>query len=121
VIIDDDDAGRALLRRVLERRGFEVHDANNGRAGVELIWNLRPAAALVDLRMPGELSGLDVISELRNNPETAALPILIVSASAHADARELASAAGATGFVEKPIDFQTLYDALDSALATTGR
>jgi len=119
VIVDDDDAGRRLLRRVLERRGYVVADASNGRAGLDLMLATPPRIALLDLRMPGELSGIDVIREMRAHPATQDIPVIIVSASVHSGARALALEVGAVGFVEKPIDFNELYDTLERALAGT--
>lgn len=116
VIVDDDDPGRRLLRRVLERRGYAVLDADNGAAGLELVRTMQPRAALLDLRMPGALSGLDLLREIRKDPATVDLPIVIVSASVQSDARDIAQELGAQGFVEKPIDMAALYAILDELL-----
>lgn len=116
VIVDDDDNGRRMLRRALERRGYIVTEANDGESGIDAIHATNPAAALVDLRMPGRYSGLDVVRLLRADSGTAELPIIIVSASAHSDARILSDEVGASGFVEKPVDFATLYEVLDRVL-----
>lgn len=119
VVVDDDEPGRRMLRRVLERRsGYEVHEAVDGPSGLELIRRVAPAAIMLDLRMPGGLSGFDVARALRDDPETREIPVLIVSASVHNDARELADEVGAFGFVEKPVDFGELYSMLDNALAS---
>jgi CheY-like chemotaxis protein len=120
VIVDDDAAGRRMLRRALERRGYQVREAGDGASGLALVREHRPAAALLDLRMPGELSGIDVARALKEDETTRHIPVLIVSASVHTAAQELAHEVGAVGFVEKPVDFATLYRALDSALGTTG-
>ena len=117
VIVDDDEPSCRLLRRVLERRGYSVRDASDGRTGLDLIRHTLPHAALLDLRMPGELSGVDVIRELVADPSTADIPLIIVSASVHSDARSLTHSLGAAGFVEKPIDFEELYAMLDRVLA----
>ncbi|MCW2949860.1 MAG: hypothetical protein JWN41_873 [Thermoleophilia bacterium] len=117
VIVDDDDSGRRLLRRVLERRGYVVLEANNGAAGLDLIRTHNPRAALLDLRMPGALSGLDVLREVRTNAVTRQLPVVIVSASVQSDARDVALDLGAQAFIEKPIDFDELYAVLDRLLA----
>jgi CheY-like chemotaxis protein len=118
VVVDDDAAGRRMLRRALERRGHVVHEAGDGASGLALVQEQRPAAALLDLRMPGELSGFDVARRLRDDEATRNIPVLIVSASVHTDAHELAAEVGAAGFVEKPVDFDALYRALDEVLDT---
>jgi CheY-like chemotaxis protein len=113
VLVDDDHAARRMLRRVLERSGYEVLDAADGAAGLALVRAERPAAVLLDLRMPGELSGIDVAREIRADPSIAATPIIVVSASTHLDARQLVEQVGCDAFVEKPVDF----DELDATLA----
>ena len=122
VVVDDDDAGRRMLRRVLERRGFAVEEASDGVSGLELVRRTMPKAALLDLRMPGGMSGLDVARELRADPSTSVIAIVIITASVHDQARSLVEEVGASGFVEKPIDFAELYRVVDAALAssTTG-
>jgi CheY-like chemotaxis protein len=113
LLVDDDDAARRMMRRVLERRGYEVEDAANGRDGVEAALTNPPAGVLLDLRMPGELSGLDVARELRADERTAAVPIIVVSASTHMDARQLVAATGCNAFLEKPVDFDELERTLE--------
>lgn len=118
VVVDDDDAGRRMLRRVLERRGYEVFEASDGVSGIEAIHLRHPSAVLLDLRMPGELSGIDVMHLLReDDPEIATIPVIIVSASVHTDVQRLVAEVGAAGFVEKPIDFATLYETLERVLS----
>jgi two-component system cell cycle response regulator DivK len=108
VLVDDDAAARRMMRRVLERRGYAVDEAPDGRSGLELVRADAPAAVLLDLRMPGELSGIDVAAKLRADAATASIPIVVVSASTHLDARGLVEAVGCDAFVEKPVDFDEL-------------
>jgi CheY-like chemotaxis protein len=113
LLVDDDDAARRMMRRVLERRGYEVDDVADGRAGLDHARANAPAGILLDLRMPGELSGFDVARMLREDPKTAPIPVIVVSASTHLDAREMVQEVGCDAFVEKPVDF----DELDRVLA----
>ncbi len=108
VLVDDDAAARRMMRRVLERRGYAVDDAPDGRTGLDMVRADAPAAVLLDLRMPGELSGIDVAGLLRADPATADIPIIVVSASTHLDARSLVQEVGCDAFVEKPVDFDEL-------------
>jgi CheY-like chemotaxis protein len=121
VVVDDDDSGRRMLRRALERKGYAVLEASNGRAGLDLIRERLPDAALLDLRMPGELSGFDVARMLRDDPELSAMPTVVVSASVQTDAHTLARELGVAGFVEKPVDFAELYATLDRLLPHAAR
>jgi CheY-like chemotaxis protein len=115
-VVDDDDAGRRMLVRALQRRGYHVEQAADGASGVDLVRQVRPAALLLDLRMPGELSGIDVIGVLRDDPDLSHIPVIVVSASVHADVRQLIDKVGAAGFVEKPVDFTVLFETLGSVL-----
>jgi CheY-like chemotaxis protein len=119
VVVDDDDAGRRMLCRVLQRRGFSVTEASDGASGLELVRTERPDALLLDLRMPGELSGIDVIHRLRQDPDIANIPVVVVSASVHTDVRRLIADIGADGFIEKPVDFDELDATLSRVLTAS--
>lgn len=116
IVIDDDDAARRMMRRILERRGYTVSDAHDGASGIDAVRQLMPDAILLDLRMPGEHSGLDVTRILKGDPATSGIPIIVVSASVHRDARHLTKEAGCDAFLDKPVDFTDLYDTLDQFL-----
>jgi len=113
LLIDDDDAARRMMRRVLKRRGYEVEDVDNGRAGLDRVRESPPAGVLLDLRMPGELSGFDVARELKADPDTRGVPVIVVSASTYLDARSMVEQVGCDAFVEKPVDFDDLDRVLD--------
>ncbi|MBC7643971.1 MAG: response regulator [Thermoleophilia bacterium] len=108
LVIDDDDAARRMMRRALERRGYTVLDADSGTAGIACITADRPDLVLLDLRMPGTMSGLDVAAAAKGDPAVRDIPIIIVSASVHTDARELVLQTGCEDFAEKPVDFDYL-------------
>ena len=118
VLVDDDHAARRMMRRLLERRGHEIVDAEDGRSGLELVRAELPDVVLLDLRMPGELSGFDVARELRADATTREIPIIVVSASTHLDARELVEQVGCDAFVEKPVDFDQLDATLEQVLGS---
>ncbi|MCW2961797.1 MAG: histidine kinase [Thermoleophilia bacterium] len=113
LIIDDDAAARRMLRRVLERRGFRVEEQGDGRSGLDAIVATRPDVVLLDLRMPGELSGFDVASLVKAEADLDGIAVVVVSASVHLDARSAAKTIGCDAFVEKPVDFDELLAAID--------
>ncbi|MCC6235656.1 MAG: response regulator [Verrucomicrobiales bacterium] len=100
LIIEDDAAARDLLTRVLTRDGFAVQCAVDGRSGLELARALRPVAITLDIALP-DLDGWAVLSRLKSDPETAAIPVAVVTI--HED-RGRAFALGAREFLTKPID-----------------
>lgn len=119
LVIDDDDAARRMMRRLLERRGYQVADEPDGASGLARARIELPAAVLLDLRMPGELSGLDVARELRDDATTTDIPVIIVSASTHLDARELVEQVGCDAFLEKPVDFDELEATLTRLISAS--
>jgi signal transduction histidine kinase/CheY-like chemotaxis protein len=81
VAIDDDAKALELVTAVLEPEGWTVLRAASGEDGVALTRSRRPSVVLVDLVMPG-MDGFDVVAQLRGDPETAAIPIVILTAKA---------------------------------------
>ena len=100
LIVDDDEAVRRVFRRVLEKAGWSVLDAANGRDGLALCRERQPGLVLLDLRMP-ELDGLDVLTELvAEHPET---PVVMVTGQGTMIDAVEALRRGAWDFVSKPL------------------
>ncbi|MGB8646166.1 MAG: GAF domain-containing protein [Anaerolineae bacterium] len=79
LIVDDDSAVRELFRRILEKEGWALREAGNGRAGLEQVADKTPDLILLDLMMP-EMDGFEFVDELRKNPAWRSLPIVIITA-----------------------------------------
>jgi signal transduction histidine kinase/CheY-like chemotaxis protein len=79
LLVEDDAATRATIRQMLERDGWEVAEAENGRAGLERLAGGLPDAIVLDLLMP-EMDGFEFVAELRSRPEWRKLPVLVVTA-----------------------------------------
>ncbi len=96
LIVDDDAALRELLRRILEKEGYRVAEAENGRAAFERLRELSPGLILLDLMMP-EMDGFEFVAELRTHEAWRAIPVVIVTAKelTAEDRRRL------NGYVEK--------------------
>lgn len=79
LIIDDQPDAIRLLKQLLTANGdYRVYEADNGKDGISMIARRRPSLVILDLRMP-DMDGFAVLQELRNNPETAQIPVLIVT------------------------------------------
>jgi CheY-like chemotaxis protein len=79
LIIDDQPESVRLFTQLLDEQGqYRVFSAANGVEGIQLVARRRPDLVILDLRMP-EMDGFQVVQELRNNPETATIPILVVT------------------------------------------
>jgi CheY-like chemotaxis protein len=79
VVAEDDEDIRALLVRRLARRGWEVAEAADGAAALELIRERRPALAILDSSMP-HMTGEEVAAAVRADPATAAIPVIVLTA-----------------------------------------
>jgi signal transduction histidine kinase/CheY-like chemotaxis protein len=110
LVIDDDPNARELLSRYLEREGIPVVTASDGRRGLELARELRPAAITLDVMMPG-MDGWSVLAELKAAPETSEIPVVVVTMI---DDHEAGFALGAIDCLTKPVDRSRL-------LASVGR
>jgi GAF domain-containing protein/DNA-binding response OmpR family regulator len=79
LIIDDQPDAIRLLSQLLDQHGrYRIFYANNGNEGISLVARRRPDLVILDLRMP-EMDGFAVLNELRSNPETSAIPVLVVT------------------------------------------
>ncbi len=109
LIIEDNVQNLYMMRFLLEKNGFTVVGAENGRKGIDAALQCRPQAILLDIQLP-EMDGYAVAEELKSRPELAQIPIIAVTSYAMAGDRERVLAAGATGYIEKPINPETFVD-----------
>jgi Signal transduction histidine kinase len=108
LIIDDEADTREVLERFLTRKGFQVHCAANGREGLRLANELHPAAITLDVMMPG-MNGWAVLSQLKSNPATADIPVIMLTI---VDDKKLGYGLGATDYMIKPVDRERLSQIL---------
>ena len=109
LIIEDNDQNLYLMRFLLEKNGFAVIGAEDGRKGIAMALQCKPLAILLDIQLP-EMNGYDVAAELKKHQELDGVPIIAVTSYAMVGDREQILAAGATGYIEKPIDPETFVD-----------
>lgn len=114
LVVDDDPSVRTLLEMVLEVEGFAVRCSPDGADALEQIAAQRPDVVLVDVMMPG-VDGRALTRQLREDPRTADLPVVICSGLADDPAQWEAWAAGANSFVPKPFDIDRLLAELAEA------
>lgn len=109
LVVDDDPVVRRLVEVVFEMEDHRVLQAPDGPTGLSMAKAHRPDVVLVDAMMPG-MDGLQVVSELRGDELTAALPIVMVSAKAQEADVRAGKAAGANEYVTKPFEPLELLD-----------
>ena len=118
--IEDNLANVTLVQRIAaQRKGVEIIPAMQGRLGLELAREHLPALVLLDLHLP-DISGEEVLQRLRDDPVTAKIPVVIVSADATPGQIQRLLNAGALAYLTKPIDVAELLGMLDDHLPTEG-
>lgn len=107
LLVDDDAATRALIAMYLRRNGFNVHEAASGEAALGLIEVEAIALIVLDMSMPG-MSGTDVIRGLRGRPQTATLPIMVLTGKGNEYPLETSLSGGADDYLTKPVQLDEL-------------
>ena len=118
LIIEDNEQNFYMMRFLLEKNGFIVIGAEDGPKGIDMALGSAPDAILLDIQLPG-MDGYAVAAELKRHPELAAVPIIAVTSYAMVGDRENIMAAGASGYIEKPINPATFVDEIRSYLVKT--
>jgi diguanylate cyclase (GGDEF)-like protein len=104
LIVDDISDNRAVLTRRFQRRGFDVVEAENGLAAIELVGEGAFDLVLLDVMMPG-IDGIETLKRIRSQKSASALPVIMVTAKSESDNIVDALELGANDYVTKPVDF----------------
>jgi two-component system chemotaxis response regulator CheY len=116
LVVDDSRSMRSILGRILRDFGMDVEEAPDGQAALDrLVAGDRPDLALVDWHMPN-MTGVELVSEVRSRPELAGMTILMVTSEGEPDQIGVALAAGADEYLIKPFT----PDAVAGKLAMLG-
>ena len=111
IVIEDDRPSADLLTVYLESAGFKISAAHDGLSGLDAIRRQNPVAVVLDIRLP-RMDGWDVLAELKSNPETAAIPVVVVSML---DERTKGLSLGAADYLLKPVSREELLAAMARA------
>jgi CheY-like chemotaxis protein len=120
LVVDDDPQVLKLLRLNFEMEGYDVVSASSGAEALELVGRDTPDVVVCDVMMP-EIDGLEVVRRLRADPETVALPLVVVSAKAQRDDVREGLRLGADAYVTKPFDPAELIGIVADLLAKRGK
>jgi DNA-binding response OmpR family regulator len=116
ILICDDDARLRELMRVTLEPDYDCIEAGDADEAIELFRSAKPAVALLDVMLPGK-SGVDLLREVRADPELAHIPIIVVSAWTREADRSVAADAGAQAFLGKPFDIEVLQSTVNKLVA----
>lgn len=115
LIVEDNEENRDSLSRRLQRRGFEVLTAVDGKAGVAAAKAEKPDLVLMDMNMP-ELDGWQATRQIKAEPGLESLPVIALTAHAMLGDRERAIEAGCVDYHTKPIEFPKLIAQIEELL-----
>ncbi len=112
LLVEDNERNRKLVRTILEFRGYEVIECEDGEPSLELAKKHRPALVLMDIELP-KMDGITALLRLRADPETTAIPVAAVTASVTPGERDRVVAAGFNAYISKPIDVASFGETVD--------
>lgn len=121
LIVDDDNDMANAIKLMLMLLDLEAQVFNNARDAANFLLNAKelPAVAIVDLNMP-EVSGWDMLEFVRRHPRLKTLPFIILTSETYPRFREQARAAGADGYLTKPVTVDELEIAINRARSAHG-
>lgn len=117
LVVDDSSTYRQMISELLADKGHEIAMAVNGADGLEKIASFRPDLVVLDVVMP-EMNGYDVCRNLRRDPATEDLPVLMCSSKDEASDLYWGKKQGASAYLVKPFDTVELLETIEQLLAT---
>jgi CheY-like chemotaxis protein len=114
LIIEDNPDNMITLKALLDGK-CSIIEASDGRTGISMAAEQRPDLILTDIALP-EITGIEVLKELRKNPQLKATPVIAVTASAMKGEKEALLKAGFSNYISKPIDFSLFNAVIDELL-----
>ncbi|MDD5196870.1 MAG: response regulator [Candidatus Omnitrophica bacterium] len=103
LIVDDNENNRLLMSDILEYRGYEILQAEDGAKGISMAAGLKPDLILLDMQMPG-IDGFAAAKMLKSDPLTRDIKVIVVTSLAMKGDREKIMALGVDDYIAKPID-----------------
>jgi len=115
LLVEDNELNRDMLSRRLQRKGYEVLIAIDGESGVKLAAAERPDLILMDMSLP-TVDGWEATRRIKGLPETAAIPVIALTAHVMNGDRDKALAAGCDDYDSKPVEFERLLGKMQALL-----
>jgi CheY-like chemotaxis protein len=120
MVIDDEIHIRRLIARMLELAGYQVVEAANGPQALQLMRETRPDVITCDIAMPG-MNGFQVLEAIKSQPETAGIPIIMLTALGQEKDANRAMNLGAADYITKPFGSINLVERIERQLAGGGK
>lgn len=113
LVIEDNEQNLYLIRFILEKNGYTVIAARTGMDGVDMAAAHAPDAILMDIQLP-DIDGLEATKRIRASATGRDVPIIAITSHAMAGDRDKSLAAGCTGYIEKPINPETVMKEIET-------
>jgi two-component system cell cycle response regulator DivK len=113
--VEDNPDNRMLIRRVLSAEDYTVYEAPNAQEALNLLKTLRPDLILMDINMP-DMDGYTLTAHIRALPNLGLIPIVALTANVMRGDRERSLEAGCDGYIQKPVDIDTLTQQIERFL-----
>ena len=117
LLVEDNEMNRDMLSRRLERKGFEVVIAIDGKAGVDMASSTHPDLILMDLSLP-VIDGWEATRRIKADPATQSIPVIALTAHAMAGDEKKAREAGCDDYDTKPVNLNRLLDKIGNLLGS---
>ena len=117
LLVEDNEMNRDMLTRRLERKGYEVVIAVDGKAGIDMASSATPDIILMDLSLP-VIDGWEATRKIKADPATQSIPVIALTAHAMAGDEQKALAAGCDDYDTKPIELPRLLEKIENLLAS---
>jgi two-component system, cell cycle response regulator DivK len=106
--VEDHPQNMLLVKRIVEAEGHTLFEAANGKSGWETAVSAQPDLILMDLHLPGKLSGIELTRKIKQHASLKSIPVIALTAYGHGAVEEMATAAGCDGFLHKPADIRQI-------------
>ena len=116
LVVEDNDLNRKLFCDVLKANGFEVEPLADGTAALDTARQMMPDLIIMDIQLP-EVSGVDLIEQTKRDLHLQSIPVLAVTAYAAKGDEERIRAAGAAGYLSKPVSIMPFMNAVKELIA----
>jgi len=113
--VEDNIDNRTLVRRILIAEGYNLLEAADAMQALDILKNTRPNLILMDINMP-DMDGYSLTAKIKGTPGLKSIPVIALTANVMRGDRERSLEAGCDGYIQKPIDIDTLAEQIESFL-----
>jgi len=119
LVIEDDENNMKLITFILEKNGYDIIRAETGQKGIDMVLREKPDFILLHIQLP-DMDGTEVLKKIRQSDINGGVPVIAVTSYAMSGDRERLLQAGCSGYIEKPIDPETIISEIKRIIGEGG-